>query len=333
MANNDIRRQIFIGGCGRSGTTMLGAMLGAHSDCICSPESHFKISVLRARDWNLERVDLAYALNVIRKHWRFKIWDMPLDQAALSEAVWQDTYASLLERIVAQYGAKIDKSNTNTWVDHTPSNVRYAPRLLEVFPQAKFIHVVRDGRAVAASIMPLDWGPNSIIGAAHWWLAETQAGLAMETLLPPDRISRIRYEDLVTQPEQRLSDLCAFLGIEYQPQMAMAGGFTPPKYTAHQHTLIGSKPDAKRVTRWQTKLSPRQIELFESLTFDYLHYLGYPLEYGSQALPANAFEYVANAATELVRRVVVNPVRWLTRSYPVWVSPDFLETTLIPKRR
>lgn len=47
MVNNSIKQQIFIGGCSRSGTTLLGAMLGAHSDIICSPESHFKIDVLR----------------------------------------------------------------------------------------------------------------------------------------------------------------------------------------------------------------------------------------------------------------------------------------------
>jgi hypothetical protein len=329
MTNSPIDRQIFIGGCSRSGTTLLGAMLGAHSECICPPESHFKISVLGACGWDKDAVDVQTALSLIQRHWRFKIWELDIDPTELPEKALGTSYPRLLGWIVARYAEGLGKSGANIWVDHTPANIGDAPTLLELFPRSKMIHIVRDGRAVAGSIMGLDWGPNTIIKAARWWLDAVAYGLALETLLKEqeekeDQITRVRYEDLVTTPEETLGRLCDHLGIDYQPQMAKAGGFKPPRYTASQHTLIGKEPDAGRATRWETQLTVRQIEIFESLAHDFLNYLGYPLRYGLRARPPNVAERVIAGATEIYREQITNRIRWLVRSYPLWLSRDFL---------
>jgi hypothetical protein len=234
------------------------------------------------------------------------------------------SYPRLLEWIVARYAETLGKSGASTWVEHTPANIRQAPTLLELFPQAKVIHIVRDGRAVAGSIMPLDWGPNAIIKAARWWLDAVAYGLALETLLEEDQITRVRYEDLVCAPEETLSHLCDHLGMDYQPQMVQADGFRPPHYTVRQHTLIGKGPDAGRATRWETHLTPRQVEIFESLTHDFLNYLGYPLRYGLKARPTSFAERWIAEAKELVQGQIINRIRWMARSYPLWLSWDFL---------
>jgi Sulfotransferase family len=60
------------------------------------------------------------------------------------------------------------KEEADWWVDHTPTNLRFARLLTAWFPEARFIHIVRDpGRA--ASVMPLNWGPNTITEAALFW--------------------------------------------------------------------------------------------------------------------------------------------------------------------
>ena len=259
----------------------MGAMLGAHSDCICPPESQFVIDVLRS--WDQDGANLLTALNTIKSDWRFKLWALDIDPTTVPETKLGVSYPRLLEWIVARYAKNLGKTNARIWVDHTPRNMRYASTLLELFPQAKMIHIVRDGRGVASSVLPLDWGPNTIIKAALWWLAKIAHGLAVETLLEGHQIIRVKYEDLVCAPEETLRNLCAYLGIEYQAEMAQGGGFKPPRYTRGQHTLIEKGPDVTRATRWETCLTPRQIEIFESLTHDFLRYLDYPLKYGLKA--------------------------------------------------
>jgi hypothetical protein len=304
---SDIMREVFIGGCERSGTTLLGAMLGAHSDCICTPESQFKTDALHVLGWEMDHLSVSSALKVIRDQWRFDLWNLDLDDDVDDEV--GDSYASLLTWIVTRYAGSTGKPRASVWVDHTPANVRYATTLLELFPNLRMIHIVRDGRAIAASIIPLDWGPSTIIGAAHWWVEKVAYGLAVESMWPESRIVRVKYEDLVSSPEETLRLLCAHLDLDYQPSMAKARGFQRPAYTASQHTLIGEEPDASRATAWRDRLTPRQVEIFEHLTHDFLRYLDYAPEYNSRTRKPSRAERLTSEMRELYRSRIVNPWR------------------------
>jgi hypothetical protein len=318
-AKKQIRRQLFIGGCSRSGTTLLGAILGAHSACICPPESHFKIGVLRSCRSENDEINPQAALRFIRMHWRFKLWNIDIDPDKAPDS----SYVELLEWLVEQF-AESRGVTGHIWVDHTPDNINYAPALLRLFPQAKIIHIIRDGRAVANSILPLDWGPNTIIKAANWWQEMVRDGLALEDLLPSNQIVRVRYEDLVREPEQVMQALCTALELTYEPTMLQADGFQPPGYTASQHTMIGKRPDPSRATRWKSTLTPRQIEIFESIAADMLTQLGYTLTQGAAAKPPTSWEKRRAALKEFVRGDIVNGIHWMIRSYPLWLSWDFL---------
>jgi hypothetical protein len=305
-----ITDQVFIGGCSRSGTTLLGAMLGAHPEAVCTPESHFKASVLREHLHATEGVDVAEAYRLIRRHWRFQVWR--LAPAPLPEEV--TSYAGLLSWLVARYGAAHGRPAARLWVDHTPENTTYAAVLRRVFPRARFLHLVRDGKAVAASIMPLDWGPNSVVRAAHWWIERVSYGLAAEGLLGPEVMLRVSYERLVTAPAETLREICGFLGLGYDPRMAAGRGFDVPPFTAPQHRLVGQPPDPGRTRAWEREFSRRQVEMFEYVTRDYLEYLGYPLRYGLAARRTSVVERVGQGLTHAGRGLLWNPVRWLRRA-------------------
>lgn len=302
---------------------MLGAMLGAHSRCICSPESHFKIDVLRGLNGNGRSVNVKETLDHINTHWRFKIWDLPLDSSQIAAEMNGESYADVFNWLISQYAHHVGQPTADIWVDHTPENVGYALPLLAQFPDAKFIHIIRDGRGVAASIMPLDWGPNSIIKAARWWMRLVSFGLAAETFLDPEQIMRVKYEDLVHRPEETLQMVCQFLGIGYEPEMKKADGFVAPRYTTRQHPLIGKAPDGRLSSRWEQRLTPREIEIFENLTRSFLPYLGYPLRYGLAAKSPTFWEIQRGKASELFRGEILNKIKWLFRSYPLWLSRDF----------
>lgn len=318
-----LTQQLFIGGCSRSGTTLLGSMLGVHPSLITTPESQFKIELLRQLPTLTEPLDLAKTAVLLNKHWRYKIWGPQLTPTQLADAAPEPTLAGLMQTVVGAYALQQGKTAVDGWVDHTPENISYATTLDHLFPNAKFIHIVRDGRAVAASILPLDWGPNSIIKASRWWMRMVSFGLAAETALPSDRIMRVSYEALVLSPEATLKTICTFLGIDYLPQMLEANGFNPPHYTTDQHRAVGGAPNPAIVTRWKKSLSRRQIEIFENQTRDFLPYLGYDLMYDLQAKPPSFVEVQQGKLVELWRGELLNKIKWLIRSYPLWLSSDF----------
>ncbi len=298
---------VFIGGHPRSGTTLLGAMIGAHSDSVCTPESQFKTRVLRHSSiGDKGTINIQTAFHLIQKNWRFNIWSLHIHSIPYDEI---HSYQELILWIVKVYGEKFGKSNASIWVDHTPSNIKNADTLLELFPEAKFIDIVRDGRAVASSIMPLDWGANTIDTAAHSWVKRLSHYLTVESSLGDKKIIRVRFEDLVQEPETTLRKVCLFLNIDYQTQMVQGGGLKVPQYTFKQHSLIGKGPDPKEVNAWEKELTPRQVEIFESIAGKLLISLGYKLRYGLHVKKMTRTERFKSKIQEIYRREIVNKAR------------------------
>jgi hypothetical protein len=298
-------KPIFIGGCSRSGTTLLGAMIGAHSQIVATPESHFKTEVYTSLKQPADEIDVA--LKKIVQHHRFKHWSIPLNnrQTIIQQA--QGSYPRLILALVEAYRQnKLNKPPTQFWVDHTPSNINYAHLLDSMFPEFKMIHIVRDGRAVAASIIPLDWGPNTAIAAAHFWLESVSFGLAAEQHLGTKRIIRITYEDLVSHPMDTMKSICSFINVPFEQDMTSGTGFTPPTYTASQHRLVGKPPQAIAANRWQHILSPRQIKSFEAITADMLQHFGYDRKYDGKAAYPNVISRFQSDIFEIYRGYLFN---------------------------
>jgi hypothetical protein len=331
---------VFIGGCSRSGTTLLGAMLGAGPQCLATPESPFKIHPLAAsverNRGSLSRTDVER----VARDWFLATWDIGVPVELLARAVTAETkedkrepdsvllalqigssdgrlsptvggayqedtaVAKVMKALLAAYAVKAAKPGFGHWIDHTPANIRYASTLLEHFPSARFIHLVRDGRAVAASVMRLDWGPNTAKEAARWWTSYVAYGLAAEQALPTGRIVRVRFEDLILRTRETLEAVCDSCQIPFDEAMPRAGGFRVPAYTAAQHRLVGGPLRKDRVESWQTELSPREQEIFEYYTGEALVYLGYPLRYGLQVVPPSVAEKWRMEIREVVKRSV-----------------------------
>lgn len=266
-------RPILIGGCDRSGTTLLGSMLGNRQDAITIPESQFRLEVFadlaqRGKDPCSEEI-----LDYFLRHWRFRLWNVEVDRENILGK--NPCYRGAFEALIKAYAGSAGKPNPEIWVDHTPANARNATAQLEAFPDAKMIHLVRDGRAVVASVMKLDWGPNTIVNSTRWWIEMMSQGLAIETSRFASRVIRVRYEDVVRNPRFEIERICEFTGLDFRESMLTSGGFQVPDYTRRQHALVGGCPDPSRLNSWQRELSPREIEIFEALSNDLLPLLGY----------------------------------------------------------
>ena len=268
------KKAIFIGACPRSGTTMMGTELARLPGCVTTPESQFKFDLIRLQR---QGADSEQMIAAVKQSRRFKVWNLQVDWPALLAGIDGELTASklmfaLVDLYARQHGNI--EGDWDTWIDHTPGNCKHSQQLFAHFPSSRFVHLVRDGRAVFASVKWLDWGPSTGKACAQWWLLHVAQGLATESA-HPSRSCRIRYEDFLADPQAELQNLAANLGLDYSPHASKSGGFTLPKHTLHQHKLVGKKIDAGRAQAWESKLQAKDIRQFESLTENLLAILGY----------------------------------------------------------
>ncbi len=297
------RQAIFIGGCERSGTTMLGSYLGKHPDLLVTPESQFKLGLMRytAEDG---AIDLEQAMAYLRSEYRFASWKISLDELATQLAGKpRISYQDLIELILDQYQDKYQPGETRYWVDHTPNNMRHGLRLNRLFPDAKFIHIVRDGRGVAYSYRQVTWGPYETYFSAKDWVSKVGHGLALEHHLGSDKLLLTRYEDILEDPRTEISRICAFLGLDYNELAAGQERFSVPDHSQKQHALVGKGLKKENRGRWREGLSERDIRIFESITKDFLPCLGYDLLFSPSLQEFSVGDKVVSGLREAVRKV------------------------------
>lgn len=299
------RQPIFIGGCPRSGTTLLGAMLGVGPQRLTVPEAMFKFPLLARADRGA--ISVRAAREVLRSDHRFDLWRVSVPDDEDPDA--QVPVAQLLDQLVTSFGRRVDKPDATTWIDHTPGNIRFARALLDVYPDARIVNLVRDGRGVAASVMPLDWGPNRMSDAAPWWATHVAMGLALTAQLGEEQVRTVHFEDLVEHPEETLRSLCEFLDVPYDHVMVTQRDYEVDAYTVTEHSRVAQVPDPSRSRAWLDVLCPQQLEEFEYHTGELARYLGYPMLVGTGASLPPRPDRVASFLTDAVRRGVVDRLR------------------------
>lgn len=145
-----------------------------------------------------------------------------------------------------------------------------------LFPNAKIVIILRDGRAVANSYLKVRWGTANIYAGAKQWAREVRLQRAF-LAANPDRAILVRYEDLVAEPRETLLRICRFLDLPFSEEM-LSYHKRPPSFRRHRfnvNTTRGIDPSIGE--KWKHDLTPRQIRIFESLAGDVLVENGYTL--------------------------------------------------------
>jgi hypothetical protein len=211
-------------------------------------------------------------------HWRFRIWKhpAPTDWPDMSGCATADALCSrILGHLVSDYAAARGRPEARIWIDHTPEHLRRVRELSRAEVRLSGVHLIRDGRGVAASMGKVDWGPKGIATLAHWWALRIAEGCVAVQILDAEGHS-IRYDDIVAAPEQALRGLCTDLGLPYSPELLTSRALDVLDYTRHQHKSVGLRPNPDRATAWQKDLSPREQEIFEAIAGNVLQLLDYP---------------------------------------------------------
>lgn len=276
-------------GSGRSGTTLFRNVFDSHSQLAMSHEAHFIAPLARRRkvyetaygfDVDALVADLYDDSNFVRQG---------LDAADLRSALEDElpaTYADAVRVVYSLYAALHGKE---LYGDKTPGYVIQLDLLGEVFPEAKFVHIVRDGRDVAMAYLDRDeWGPSTMADAAHYWRSRVGRGRSSGEKLGPDRYREVRYEDMVDDPEGTTRSLCSFLGLGFESAMLdfHNKGSEFAASTPHPAAFENlSKPITKGMRDWRRQMSADDVALFEAIAGDVLAGTGYELT-GASMSPA-----------------------------------------------
>jgi Sulfotransferase family len=284
----------FVVGCARSGTTLLRAMLDSHPDLAVPPESHFIPKMIGPP------ADVA---NELADDPNFRNWGIPIPDIRVASS-----YADAVRMVYAAYAASANKPR---YADKTPAYVLHIPLIAQIFPESCFLHIIRDGRDTALSLVQWPSGPDSLQEAALRWRRYVVAGrLAGARLV--ERYMEVRYEELIDDPESTLRAVCAYLRLDYAPAMLdypdRIGSFKPHA-SADDH--LRHRP--MRTRGWRDEMTLEDVATFHRLAGDTLVALGYDLS--SRANLRQAFERMrARAAAWKARRRAEAGVRRATRS-------------------
>lgn len=274
-------RPIFVLGCPRSGTTLLQQMLHSHPRIAFPSETRFvHVAYENRHDFgDLEQPDNRRALAewiTGGKDTKFKVLD--LDAAAVVEQIvaGPPTLGSALAAVFRAYAREHGKPR---WGDKRPSYFRRVAMLQRMFPDAQFVHLVRDGRDAVSSLMRMPWFTGDIYAAALTWREAVDTGRRLADRLGPETFYEFRYEDLVAESEDELVKLCAFLGEEYDAEMTKAYRHArrtvPSERTWHLRTH--EAPNTRQVGAWRERMEDRDADLVEHVLADRLGVHGYEL--------------------------------------------------------
>jgi hypothetical protein len=268
----------FFVGCGRSGTSLLRAIFDSHPDVNVPRDTYFILN-LASRRHRYERgsaFDVESFVADLGAQYDFHRWPISLDE--ISEDLRTHSPATYPDAIRQIFQLCARSQGKTRYGNKSPVHVRGLPTLAELFPEARFVHIIRDGRNVALSYLEVDFGPTTVEGAALRWRRHVTSGRKTGRKLGPDRYREVRYEEILDEPEKTIRELCAFLDVAFDPRMLryyertedLYAGKPPPK---HHRNL--AKPPTKGMRDWREQMPPTHVAAFESLAGDLLDELGY----------------------------------------------------------
>ncbi len=279
----------FIVGCGRSGTSLLQAMISSHPDAIIPTETKF-YTVIQPRYRALGDADLGSAIDraidAVLDCWQIR--DLELDPAAVRAvcATGPKTWDTIFLSLLALYA---EKNGSRRIGEKSPGHLRFLGMLSRRFPRARFIHMTRDPRAVVLSQIKAPFGTRRIAPNIGKWRRAVDIHREYADVLTSQRYMLVRYEDLVRTPEKTLRRVCGFLDLLFVAAMLdhhkrPVRGFSDRQFEHMANTL--SPVFTSSIDKWRTELTPRQIGLIEYALADRMKLMGYEPSSASTKLPA-----------------------------------------------
>ena len=299
-------------GVSRSGTTLLRVVLDRSSG-IAIPDESFFVPLLGRRHGST--IDADSFLDDVARIPTIRAWDVRVDDVrprVRSGMATGDAIAAIFE-------AYAERRGKPRWGDKTPMYMRHLPLLERLFPEAQYVHLVRDGRDAALSFLEMPEGtftrtwahPTTPAQFACLWRKEVSAARALGDRVGDGRYREVRYEELVSDPESAVSAICSFAGMPFEPEMLEYAGTVDVSDKPHQLRL--RRPPTPGVRSWREDMSPSDVAGFEAVAGDLLGELGYEVTSSRSSISV----FAARAWYD-VRLAAWNASASLVQRSPLW---------------
>lgn len=276
----------FVVGVGRSGTTLLRFMLDSHPDMAVLPELNWLEVVIDDLDAPSPDIE-----TIKRKILKTQSWpDLDMDADALDKILLSPSRplgGHLLRELHGGYMQRFEKTRSGS---KTPKDVLRMPWLQRQLPEARFVHLIRDGRDVVLSRMSVWMSERSNIRKmTQYWKTHLEQGRKDAKEL--NHYMEIRYEDLVSDPESVLAQVCDFCELSLHPDQLKFYERSTERLDElkdiKHHRLISAQerrdmfaltrhpPTKARIGKWRSEMSKDDLEDFMSVAGDLLIELGY----------------------------------------------------------
>jgi Sulfotransferase family len=262
---------VFVVGMPRSGTTMMSYLLSAHPRLSIAIETKF-LSVWLPPETNLNDTDESH----LREFYdRFSACEDFVKHRLDREKVWQralenggPSYKSILTATCQEYATH---SNKARWGEKTPQHYLNVKTLLDWYPDAKVVWMVRDPRGNIASNWAFPDARKRALGNWAWdWKLQMDK---LDKWKGDDRVMPVIYEKITAEPEKVLREVCAFLGEDYSPHMVDHPDQTAPlidttiltDWSKKHHKAAASPISRESVDKWKSEFTPAQVLEIETV--------------------------------------------------------------------
>lgn len=327
-------RPVIVGGCPRSGTTLLRSMLHFHPELAMPRETRFVIEAwLRRREFGDlrdigSRDRLAQWIFRREKSHQRKLGLDP-DAAIERLKAAPPTLGSVLATCFAMYAEKHGKAR---WGDKRPMYAAQMQVVWDLFPQAQFVNVVRDPRACVASMRKLGWYGGRIAPAVEIWERSIRTVDGWRGRLAADQLLEVRYEDLVAEPEAAAARVAAYLGMasdEDAVAQMLSYHEHPETRSERYHANLSRPPDPERVSAWAEALAPGEIAFVQGALGTLMRRFGYEPVAADVPAPAELrreFRRRRRRQALAHRRLLLRDrfLKLVTHRYPLAAEPDLI---------
>jgi hypothetical protein len=253
---------LIIGGTGRSGTSVTAKMLGCHARYYAFP---FEVKFITDGGGLTDVIAGGATIPTFEKRLLTKWFQRKetrglhriTDHATLRAAVREldgglkaDPFQAARRFTLRLLEPSAVAAGKQGWIDSTPNTIRAARRLTQILPEARLVHLVRDGRDVACSLLTRTWGPDEVLEGLRWWAQHLEASFREAAAAGEDRVLTLRMEDLLLYDrEASFRRLLEFLGLDDDPAVRQ---FFEERATG----------DRAHIGRWRTDIPPEDQPAF-----------------------------------------------------------------------
>jgi hypothetical protein len=269
----------FVTGFQRSGTTLLRMMLDSHPKVAIPLDTtglwartEGRLGEFGSLEEEGNRRRLVESLLVEE---RIRLWRVPLSVDDVVSAISRPGYPGVIEGFHLAYARSKGKTR---WGDKDPGNMLRLASVLEWFPDARIVHIVRDGRDACQSLLKQSFGGDDLLRCAEQWREQVGWVRQIGRILGAQRYHELRYEDLVEHPESVLRTLASFLDLDWSPSMLeyhRRVDESVPEEKRHIWPLLDRPPQVSARYRWKAEMSDGQRICFEKRAGRVLAECGY----------------------------------------------------------